>query len=50
MSPEDGSALLDLYKAGSPVVNGALDVYDLDSDMGELVDTLQKTVRALPDQ
>ena len=36
-----------------PVVdylNGALDVYDLDSDMGELVDTLQNTVRTVPAQ
>ena len=50
MGAEDGTTLLDLYKAGSPVVNGALDVYDLDSDMGELVDTLQNTVRTVPAQ
>ena len=46
MGNEDGKTLLNLYNNGSPVVNGALDVYDLDSDMSELVDTLQKVVRS----
>ena len=47
MGAEDGMALLKMYSEGSPVINGALDVYDLDSEMGELVDTLSKAVRSV---
>ena len=35
-------ALMGLYHANNDVVHAALDVYDIDSDMGELVDTLKK--------
>ena len=42
LTEEDGSLLEKLFSVGDDVVNAALDVYDLDSDMAELVDTLQK--------
>jgi hypothetical protein len=46
MSSADGKVLLQAFSKGNEVVNAALDVYDLDSDMGELVDTLQRFARA----
>ena len=47
MGADDAVTLLKMYMAGSPVIHGALDVYDLDSEMGELVDTLSKAVRSV---
>jgi len=46
MTSEDGAVLKTLFDKGDVVVNAALDVYDLDSDMAELVDTLQRVVTA----
>jgi hypothetical protein len=43
---DDGEILRKLFSNGDAVVNAALDVYDLDSDMAELVDTLQKVARS----
>ena len=45
-----GSALRSLFQKGDAVVNAALDVYDLDSDMAELVDTLQRVVATASEQ
>jgi len=42
IKPNDGSKLRNLYHVKDPVISAALDVYDLDSDIGELVDTLQR--------
>lgn len=42
ISFSDGETLLSAFKNGDVVINAALDVYDLDSDMAELVDTLQR--------
>lgn len=47
MSEDEGNALKDLFEQGDAVVNAALDVYDLDSDMAELVDTLQRVVQSM---
>jgi hypothetical protein len=44
ISREDGAAILKLFARGSPVINAALDVYDLNNDMGDLVETLQQVV------
>ena len=44
LSHEDGSTLMALFSKDSPVIHAAMDVYDLDNDLGELVDTLQRTV------
>ena len=44
LNPGQGAALKNLFQKGDAVVNAALDVYDLDSDMAELVDTLQRVV------
>ena len=46
LDEDDGDVLKKLFSNGDAVVNAALDVYDLDSDMAELVDTLQKVARA----
>jgi hypothetical protein len=46
ISSSEGQLLTDLFEKGDDVVNAALDVYDLDSDMAELVDTLQRVVQA----
>jgi hypothetical protein len=46
ISSGDEAVLLKMFKEGSPVINGALDVYDLDHDMSDLVDTLQAAVSA----
>lgn len=45
MSSSEGDLLRGLFEKGDDVVNAALDVYDLDSDMAELVDTLQRVVQ-----
>ena len=47
MSEDEGNALKGLFEQGDAVVNAALDVYDLDSDMAELVDTLQRVVQSM---
>ena len=44
--PDDGSRLRNLYSVKDAVISAALDVYDLDSDIGELVDTLQRRLLA----
>mmetsp|Transcript_13985 Transcript_13985/g.23160 ORF Transcript_13985/g.23160 Transcript_13985/m.23160 type:complete len:1107 (-) Transcript_13985:207-3527(-) len=46
LGENDGEVLKQLFSNGDAVVNAALDVYDLDSDMAELVDTLQKVARS----
>jgi ABC-type Zn2+ transport system substrate-binding protein/surface adhesin len=45
ISQRDCKTLLDLFEEDDDVINAALDVYDLDSDLSELVDTLQRIVR-----
>jgi hypothetical protein len=47
MSPKDCKTLLNLFENDDDVINAALDVYDLDSDLSELVDTLQRIIRTL---
>ena len=44
LSQAHGSKLLGLFGKDSPVINAAMDVYDLDNDLAELVDTLQRAV------
>ncbi len=44
VSRSHGERLLSLYQQGNNVVSAALDVYDTDQDMKELVDTLQRLV------
>lgn len=44
LEPLQGEKLYDLFSQSDAVINAALDVYDLDSDMAELVDTLQRVV------
>jgi len=41
-----GAKLMELFRSskGDSVINAALDVYDVDNDMAELVDTLQRVV------
>jgi hypothetical protein len=41
-----GGKLLSLFQHGNQVVKAALDVYDMDNDMAELVDTLQRLIVA----
>jgi hypothetical protein len=41
----DSTTLLELFEQDDDVINAALDVYDLDSDLSELVDTLQRIVQ-----
>lgn len=41
----DGDILIREFQNNSAMVNAALDVYDLDSDMAELVDTLQRAAK-----
>ena len=42
ISSSDSKTLSDLFAADNAVLNAALDVYDLDGDMAELVDTLKR--------
>jgi hypothetical protein len=42
---EDCDSLVSLYSDGWPVINAALDLYDLTGDMLDLVDTLQRVVK-----
>jgi len=44
LSATDGSKLRRLYAQEHPVINAAMDVYDVDGDIAELVDTLQRCV------
>ena len=44
ISETDHSTLLRLFSANNDVLHAALDVYDLDNDMAELVDTLRNIV------
>ena len=43
---KSGARLMELFKSttGDSVINAALDVYDVDNDMAELVDTLQRVI------
>ena len=43
---KNGARLMELFKStkGDAVINAALDVYDVDNDMAELVDTLQRVI------
>ena len=42
ISDREGETLKQFYKGGNPVIHAALDCYDNDSEMAELVDTLQR--------
>jgi len=44
VSDQHGQELLGYYKQGNDVVRAALDVFDLDQNMMELVDTLQRLI------
>ena len=44
MTSGDGSALLRLFAQGNEDISKALDAYDRDSDMAQLVETLQTIV------
>jgi hypothetical protein len=46
LSSSEGQLLTDLFEKGDDVINAALDVYDLDNDMAELADTMQRVVQA----
>jgi len=43
---KSGARLMELFRSsqGDSVINAALDVYDVDNDMAELVDTLQRVI------
>jgi hypothetical protein len=43
MGSDEALSLVKLFEGKDSVVHAALDVYDVDSDMAELVDTLKKT-------
>lgn len=45
ISQKDCKTLLNLFEEDDDVIHAALDVYDLDSDLSELVDTLQRIAR-----
>jgi hypothetical protein len=42
ISAESQATLLRLFQTHNPVIHAALDVYDLDQDMADLVDTLHR--------
>lgn len=46
ISDDDASTLMRLFQQGNEVLNAALDVYDVDNDMAELVDTLSHIAKA----
>ena len=48
ITSSDSKLLMDLFAANNTVFNAALDVYDLDSDMAELVDTLKRICSLSP--
>jgi hypothetical protein len=45
LTSAESKTLLELFQKDDDVINAALDVYDLDSDLSELVDTLQRIVQ-----
>lgn len=45
LNANETKKLLELFEQDDDVVHAALDVYDLDSDLSELVDTLQRIVK-----
>lgn len=47
LSSEIGNAIMKQFAMRNPVISAALDVYDRDNDMGQLVDTLQEFVEVL---
>lgn len=47
LSARIGEAIMKQFSVGNPVIGAALDVYDRDNDMGQLVDTLQEFVEVL---
>ena len=47
LSLDVGDAILKQFAMGNPVIGAALDVYDRDNDMGQLVDTLQEFAEVL---
>ena len=42
---DEGKQILKLFAEGNTIISAALDIYDLDNDMAELVDTLQSVAR-----
>jgi hypothetical protein len=46
ISEDEASTLMRLFQQGNEVLNAALDVYDVDNDMAELVDTLNHIAKA----
>jgi hypothetical protein len=44
ISRNDGKIILQEFAAGNPVISTALDVYDRDNDMAQLVESLQQMV------
>lgn len=44
ISRNDGKIILQEFAAGNPVISAALDVYDRDNDMAQLVESLQQMV------
>lgn len=47
LSSYDSQMLLSEFRKENVTINAALDVYDMDSDMAELVDTLQRIASGL---
>jgi hypothetical protein len=44
LSARQGSSVMKQFSEGSAVISAAIDVYDRDSDLGHLVQTLQNAV------
>ena len=44
LSSRQGNAVMKLFSDGSSVISAAIDVYDRNSDLGHLVQTLQNAV------
>jgi hypothetical protein len=45
ISQADCSSLQKMFSSHSPVIHAALDLYDFNGDMAELIDTLQRAAR-----
>ena len=43
INADEGSKLVQLFKKDDPVIGAAMDVYEVEGDMAELVDTLKRT-------
>jgi len=43
LNADEGSKLVQLFKKDDPVIGAAMDVYEVEGDMAELVDTLKRT-------